>query len=297
MKNSALILLILLSGCTSLSVPKIENWGIYSLDLGSKKADLIYSSAEKLTGVSVKDNLFAFEMNEEIYTYNKNSKVLAQLTNNTYLDTYPIFSPNGLKLAYLSMNNTLDIRVMNVDGSDDELLYDSGFHDADISWINDKIVFTRNSRVWIMDDSGFNAKQLTNYSEAEVWGKANLPFGDYDPRISHDGSKIVFERLLDDVSVHGNYDLFLINVDGSNEARLTNTGYSQGLASWSPNDKKLVYSVAAINDSGAFDLYMINIDGSNNKNITPDYFPSNFLIQSSLFYSDNLIYFIGQWWE
>ena len=131
-----------------------------------------------------------------------------------------------------------------------------------------------------------------------MWGNANLPFGDYDPRLSPDGSKLVFERLLNDSSIHGNYDIFIVNSDGTGETRLTYTGYSQGLASWSHSGDKIVYIVAAIGTEGKYDMYIMNYDGTDSRNITPDYFPSNFLCHSPIFSPDDSeILFIGEWWE
>jgi Tol biopolymer transport system component len=129
-------------------------------------------------------------------------------------------------------------------------------------------------------------------------GNANLPFGDYDPRFSLDGSKIAFERLDDDTSSHGNYNLYVIGATGTGETKLTDTGYSQGLAIWSHSGDKLVYIVAAIGSEGKYDIYMMDADGTDVRNITPDYFPSSFLCHSAMFSKDDSkVYFTGQWWK
>jgi hypothetical protein len=42
----------------------------------------------------------------------------------------------------------------------------------------------------------------------------------------------------------------------------------------------------------------MNSDGTNNRDITPDYFPNDFLCHSAVFSNDDsVIYFIGEWWE
>jgi Tol biopolymer transport system component len=134
--------------------------------------------------------------------------------------------------------------------------------------------------------------------DAGVWGNANLPFGDYDPRLSPDGSKIAFERLEDDVSQHGNYNIYIVDADGSDETRLTDSGYSQGIVSWSHPGDKMAFVVAAIGEEGKYDIYMMNSDGSNITNITPAYFPPDFLCHTPVFSADDSrIYFIGEWWE
>jgi Tol biopolymer transport system component len=86
-----------------------------------------------------------------------------------------------------------------------------------------------------------------------------------------------------------------INVDGTQETRLTSTGYAQGLASWSHSGDRMVYGVAAIGEAGKYDMYMMNADGSENHDVTPGYFAANFLCHSPIFSQDDLeIYFIGE---
>jgi Tol biopolymer transport system component len=107
----------------------------------------------------------------------------------------------------------------------------------------------------------------------------------------------VFERLVGDTSVHGNYDIYSIGVDGTGETALTSSRYSQGLPSWSHSGDQIVYIVAAINDKGVYRIYMMDSDGGNDRDITPNYFPDNFLCTSAVFSNDDSkLYFIGQWW-
>jgi len=108
----------------------------------------------------------------------------------------------------------------------------------------------------------------------------------------------VFERLENPASMHGDYNIFTVNVDGTQETRLTNTNYAQGLASWSHSGDRMVYGVAAINNEGKYDMYMMNADGSDNHDITPGYFAGNFLCHSPIFSQDDSeIFFIGEWYE
>lgn len=289
-------------------VPREEKWGIYELQLVTNEIKLIYSSADKISGLRLNNNgdNFAFsqkvggnsDQNEEIFTISVNGTEFRRLTNNNIMDVYPAWSPDDSQIAFLSKGEKdLDVFVMNVDGSQARKLYDSGFNDADIDWVKNWIVFTRNSQIWIMRNDGSEPRQVTDPPKAGQWGNANLPFGDYDPRLSPDGAKIIFERLVNDESPHGNYNFYVINVDGSGELALTNNGYTQGLANWSPTGDKIVYLVTAIADQGKYDIYLMDADGSNNKNITPDYFPNNFLCHSPIFSKDgNKIYFVGEWW-
>ncbi|MFC1956753.1 TolB family protein [Chloroflexota bacterium] len=270
-------------------VPRAENWGIYALELTTETVELIYSSASKIGFLNLNKagDTLAFSQqfagnaneNEEICTIKIDGAVFRRITDNNLLDTYPVWSPDGTQLAFLSWRNKdLDIYVMDSDGSNQRMLYDSGGHDADIDWVGRSIVFTSGSRIWIMQDDGTAPVQITDPPHAGVWGNANLPFGDYDPRLSPDGREIAFERLEDDASPHGNYNIFVVNADGSSETRLTDSGYSQGIVSWANSKTRLVYVVAAIGSEGKYDIYMMNSDGSNNTNINPDYFPPGFFV-------------------
>jgi Tol biopolymer transport system component len=314
-----LIVLALLVACSDLeavttsrtmapSVPQEQRWGIYRLDLDTQETVLLYSSPAKLSFLRLSNagDRLVFsqkvggdaDSQEEIFALDIDGRNLHRLTDNNYWDLYPAWSPDDARIAFLSRRkDSLGIYVMDADGSPPTEVFDSDSHEADIDWVGDHIVFTKESRIWIMRSDGSKARPLTDPPRAGEWGAANLPFGDYDPRISPDGKSIVFERLLDDASPHGNYDLFSIDLETSQEIRLTRSGYSQGLASWSHSGGQIVYIVAAIGQVGQYDLYVMSADGTDNRNLTPDYFPPQFLCHWAVFSGDDSsIFFVGEWW-
>ncbi|MEW5719005.1 MAG: hypothetical protein AB1817_10290 [Chloroflexota bacterium] len=305
---------ILTSGCGNAkakSVPHAQRWGIYELNLATQEVKLMYGSAGEIAtstlGLNSQGDTLVFaqkidgDSNEraEICTIGVDGKNFKRVTNNSSWDLYPVWSPDGKRIAFLSLRRAdFDIYVMDADGRNERRLFDSGSHDADIHWSARKIVFTAKSQVWMIGEDGTPPVRITNPPKAGQWGKANLPFGDYDPRLSPDGKRIVFERLEGDTSPHGNYNIYVVNADGSGATRLTDTGYSQGLASWSHSSAQIVYTVAAIRDQGKYDLYMMNADGTQNRSVTPSYFPDAFLCHAAIFSKDDSrIFFIGEWWE
>lgn len=289
-------------------VPHEERWGIYELDLASQSVDLIYSSPNEITTARPNNTGDRFAISQsvgeggyerfEIFTLGVDGQDLQRLTDNDVWDLYPGWSPDGTQIVFLSWRESdMDLYVMQADGSNARQLIDTGDHDSDVHWGMNWITFTSGNRIWIVHDDGTDAHSLTDPPYAGEWGIANLPYGDYDPRLSPDGSRIAFERMVDTSTTHGSYDLFMVDISGENLTRLTDSGYSQGFASWSNAGDQIVYTVAAMGDTAQYDLYLMNADGSDSRNITPEWFPPEFLCHSAEFSADDAsIYFIGQWW-
>ena len=204
-----LIMLIAIPGCHQngttapgiKTVPHVATWGIYQLDLDTQNVSLIYSSADEIFTSSLRlsnaGDRFVFIQktggqnndNMEIFTISVDGGNLNRVTGNSFWDVYPVWSPDDSRIAFLSQRETdLDIYAINSDGSNEHKLFDSGYHDADIDWVGDTIVFTSQSAIWKMKADGTESVQVTNPADKGLWGNANLPIGDYDPRLSPNGS-------------------------------------------------------------------------------------------------------------
>lgn len=289
-----------------------KRYGIYCLDPVTEIVDLIYSSDNPLHRIheNPAGTKLVFRedfggdvfLDSEICIINPDGSGYQKITNNTWLDAYPSWSPDGTKILFLSWpdypDNTLDIFVMESDGTNPVELYDSGYHDADCHWVGSQIVFTRESQIWIMGDNGTNARQVTDYEHAGQQSNADLPFGDYDPRLDPTGTVICFDRMVDDQHPSGNWNFYIINSDGTGEMAITNTGWQQFIAEWSHAGDKLLFTVAAQGGDGIYDMYTINPNGSNQSNITPANWPGDFLCSHGVFtHDDSMICFVGEWWE
>ena len=83
-----------------------------------------------------------------------------------------------------------------------------------------------------------------------------------NPSISPDGAKIVFGSPR-----YNRGDICVINIDGSNWQRLTNTPDYEAEPRFSPDGSKIVF-ISERDDGNTGHIYIMNADGSNQKQLT-----------------------------
>ncbi len=214
-----------------------DNGGALEADLylvsadGSGLAQLSNGSAYEWGGVWSPDGgqvafLSARSGVEELYRMNVDGSGLSRLTNGQGTIQDPQWSPDGTALIFSATSESeagAVIYLILSTGTQGGILT-SGHSPR---WAPDgtRILFQRDDNLFILDVTSRQEVQLTNSPAVEA-GAAWSP----------DGAQIVFHA-----DNAGDYDLFLINADGSGLRRLAHPGQDDLFPAWSPDGQTLVF--------------------------------------------------------
>jgi len=89
---------------------------------------------------------------------------------------------------------------------------------------------------------------------------------DTNPEVSPDGKKVAFMSRRD-----GNWEVYVMNIDGSDIKRLTNNGATDGLPIWSPDGQTIAFASdrKGFGFSGDWAIWAMNPDGTNQRMLFP----------------------------
>jgi TolB protein len=74
-----------------------------------------------------------------------------------------------------------------------------------------------------------------------------------------------FGRIVFDSNRHNDYDVFVMNADGTQPLALTSSVALDGSGSWSPDGKRIAFRT---NRTGNYEIYVMNADGTGPTNLT-----------------------------
>ena len=204
-------------------------------------------------------------------------------TGQTYLtsggslrDSNPVYSPDGTKIAFdRDISNAPNVFVMNSDGTNPVKVISAGpsttvSFSSDPTWSPDgtKLAFvsdlngTEKREIFVVNVDGSGLVQLTT-NILLTNGGVSFYSSDLSPSWSPDGSRIVFSS---DRNGQTNREIYVMNVDGSNQTRLTNNSTDDLWPTWSPDSQKIAFYNASVKGINIMDR-----TGANLVNITHDF--------------------------
>ncbi len=205
----------------------------------------------------------AFDFDGDVRVANIDGSSPINLTNSTgAVEAQPSWSPDGTRIVYEQRvfgASTFDVFVINDDGSGVTNLTPGtpDWDDGEPEWSPDgtRIVFVSDRTgvgdLYTMASDGSDVVQLTDGN------------GDRGAKWSPDGQRIVFTRFLDPALGGTDFELFVINSDGTGLTQLTdNPAFRTTDAGWSPDGQWMVIASELMIQNGLYDLFMMRPDGT-----------------------------------
>ncbi|MDE0301389.1 MAG: hypothetical protein OXN17_22415 [Candidatus Poribacteria bacterium] len=189
----------------------------------------------------------------EIYVMDADGGNQENLTNHPEYDYQPDWSPDGMKIAFVSSRDgaASQIHVMDADGKNVIRLTDGRWQKRDPDWSPDggRIAFTVDERedyIAVIDADGRNRKKLEDWARHPDW--------------SPGGGQIAFVSGRD-----GGNEIYVIGVDGQGRKRVTHDLAPKRYPAFSPDGRRIAYEDGR--DGLFFDINVVDADGRNLKKL------------------------------
>jgi TolB protein len=173
----------------------------------------------------------------------------------------PSWAPGGHQIAYRDsrhgFNRNDELYVIDADGRRAMNITRSPENEWSPSWSPDGgLIAYYSGELWAMRPDGTHAHAITDVE------------GEY-PAWSPDGTKLAFMSGAPDArGIDPNYDVFVVNRDGSGLRRLTDWPGEDGYPAWSPDGKRIAFSSTHGGPGPLrYLLYVMNADGSDKRRV------------------------------
>ncbi len=176
---------------------------------------------------------------EDIYVINADGTGLSQVTSDPVADFDPTWSPDGRRIAYRHQqgdDESTEVYVADADANVTNLTMNQDIADlgsvlgsgrTTIAWNSSRETPGR-LRGYLMKPNGSGVRQIND----DVWMEY--------PAWSPDGKRLAFMAQTPEGTE--NYEIHVINADGTGLRRLTDSPAEDGWPAWSPDGHHIVFS-------------------------------------------------------
>jgi len=277
-----LFVLLLLTACAKTELPAKDTETFSSTALPTESPISTADIPDSQINIASLSGKILFSAEGDIFVINADGTGRTQLTDHPAEDFDPVWSPDGTQIAFRShRDGDEEVYLMNADGSDQRNLSNapsSGDYSPAWSPHGEWIAFMSNragnNNIWVIRPDGSDLRQVT-----DIPGISEYPT--WSPDSSRIAFTCTFGRILSNGT--GDFEICLVNFDGTELIQLTDTPGENKQPAWSPDGKKLAfetnrngwptlpdyeplgYDPRSFGDS---EIYLMNVDGSGQINLT-----------------------------
>lgn len=223
-----------------------------------------------------------FSAEGDIFVINADGAGRAKITDHPAEDFDAVWSPDGTQIAFRThRDGDEEVYRMDADGSDQRNLSNApNYGDYSPAWSPNGVWIAfmsnraGNNNIWVIRPDGSDLRQVTDIpgiSEYPTWA----------PDSSRIAFTCTFGRRLSTGS--GDFEICVVNFDGTELVQLTDTPGSNKYPAWSPDGTRLAFESDRDGwptlpdyeplgydpgDFGDSEIYIMNIDGSGQTNLT-----------------------------
>lgn len=220
--------------------------------------------------------------NMELYTAKPDGSDLRRLTQTSYDEGTPVWSPDGQKILYAAEleSGNEEVFIMDADGTDVQRLTNHPLSDGHAHWLADGSRILFNSarttpdpaapwhrqwhEIFSMKPDGTDLRQITHCRSMCTYGVA-----------SPAGNRIAYRKVTNDPGFNWdltmgqrNAEVFAADMDGANEMNVSRSAGYDGWPMWSPDSQWLLFSSNRNGRPLIGELFVVKADGSDLRQIS-----------------------------